>query len=204
MSNERVEIWAQEVSATVPEDPEQAEASASGPASTHPGRESHFDRPMNEVRVGESPSRPWGYSVPVDDDGDLRDGEAHHRPESPPPAPVHMPSPAPSQRHDKPEPGARKCPFDHALFARAASPPAKVGAKSSVHVVADDNLERPFTPVKRPLPSPSPARPTFINPGLLSEAPAPRDGPQMLFTGPVFIGYPIEQAIQFMQHFQNQ
>ena len=25
----------------------------------------HFDRPLKEVRVGESPSRPWGISVPV-------------------------------------------------------------------------------------------------------------------------------------------
>ncbi|ETN45918.1 uncharacterized protein HMPREF1541_00099 [Cyphellophora europaea CBS 101466] len=28
-------------------------------------RLSHFDRPLREVRVGESPSRPWGISVPV-------------------------------------------------------------------------------------------------------------------------------------------
>ena len=28
-------------------------------------REGHFDRQLKEVRVGESPSRPWGISVPV-------------------------------------------------------------------------------------------------------------------------------------------
>ncbi|KAI4247918.1 MAG: hypothetical protein LQ352_006059 [Teloschistes flavicans] len=27
-------------------------------------REGHFDRPLKEIRVGESPSRPWGISVP--------------------------------------------------------------------------------------------------------------------------------------------
>lgn len=27
-------------------------------------RKSHFDRPLKEIRVGESPSRPWGISVP--------------------------------------------------------------------------------------------------------------------------------------------
>ncbi|KAJ9609069.1 hypothetical protein H2200_006840 [Cladophialophora chaetospira] len=29
-------------------------------------RQSHFERPLREVRVGESPSRPWGISVPAD------------------------------------------------------------------------------------------------------------------------------------------
>ena len=28
-------------------------------------REGHFDRPLKEIRVGESPSRPWGISVPA-------------------------------------------------------------------------------------------------------------------------------------------
>ena len=28
-------------------------------------RQGHFDRPFREIRVGESPSRPWGISVPV-------------------------------------------------------------------------------------------------------------------------------------------
>lgn len=28
-------------------------------------RQGHFDRPLREIRVGESPSRPWGISVPV-------------------------------------------------------------------------------------------------------------------------------------------
>ncbi|ETI28540.1 hypothetical protein G647_00990 [Cladophialophora carrionii CBS 160.54] len=29
-------------------------------------RQSHFERPLREVRVGESPTRPWGISVPAD------------------------------------------------------------------------------------------------------------------------------------------
>ena len=29
------------------------------------GRQGHFDRPLKEIRVGESPSRPWGISVPA-------------------------------------------------------------------------------------------------------------------------------------------
>ena len=33
-----------------------------------PERQSHFERPLREIRVGESPSRPWGISVPVTKD----------------------------------------------------------------------------------------------------------------------------------------
>lgn len=32
-------------------------------------RERHIQRPLKDVRLGESPSRPWGISVPVGDDG---------------------------------------------------------------------------------------------------------------------------------------
>lgn len=54
-SNEAVEKWADEVS-------EQLSKSAED----DPPRVSHFEKPLREVRVGESPSRPWGISVPVD------------------------------------------------------------------------------------------------------------------------------------------
>lgn len=60
----KVEEWAHEVDGddhklpeikSVPEDPDiKAEE-----------RTSHFDRPLKEIRVGESPSRPWGISVPL-------------------------------------------------------------------------------------------------------------------------------------------
>ena len=32
-------------------------------------REGHFQRPLKDVRLGESPSRPWGIPVPIGDDG---------------------------------------------------------------------------------------------------------------------------------------
>jgi hypothetical protein len=37
-------------------------------------REQRFDRPMSDIRVGESPSRPWGIRVPAEfeDNGDAR------------------------------------------------------------------------------------------------------------------------------------
>ena len=62
VSNERVENWAKAVSVDgvgqeedeerfVPEDDED--------------RESRFDRLLKEIRVGESPSRPWGIHIPA-------------------------------------------------------------------------------------------------------------------------------------------
>src|SRR5205823_4094050 len=61
-SDERVQNWAKAVSAV-----------DGGPDSLPGGeadveRQSHFDRPLKEIRVGESPSRPWGISVPIPDE----------------------------------------------------------------------------------------------------------------------------------------
>lgn len=53
-STERVEKWAENVDPVTP-----------GLANEDDNRKSHFDRPLREVRVGESPSRPWGIPVPI-------------------------------------------------------------------------------------------------------------------------------------------
>ena len=42
-------------------------------------REGRFERPLKDVRVGESPSRPWGISVPFDDGGFLNTTSAPER-----------------------------------------------------------------------------------------------------------------------------
>ena len=58
-SNGKVEKWASDVKSA-------PEALKNGTDVRHEveRREGHFDRPLKEVRVGESPSRPWGISVP--------------------------------------------------------------------------------------------------------------------------------------------
>ncbi|KIW50400.1 hypothetical protein PV05_11990 [Exophiala xenobiotica] len=55
-----VEKWAENVSS------EAAPAVQDIPTSDEQPRVSRFERPLREVRVGESPSRPWGISVPAD------------------------------------------------------------------------------------------------------------------------------------------
>lgn len=203
-SNERVENWAQAISVTTDPDADRE------PKEADPERDGHFDRPLKEVRVGESPSRPWGIQVPVH--------ETHlglDFPMSPPPAPVHMPNLSPS--HAAIAKPAGKCPFDHTkLSAMAAlTSDTKLDPETSPGPQASYGGPPPFTPLKQapqlhasaPSPSPqpqhtqAPPQPAFINPSAQSASGQP---PQMVFTGPVFIGYPMDQAIQFMNQYRGQ
>ena len=64
-SMRKVESWAQKV------DTGHEGADMLNDTKTHlselddDGQGQHFDRPLKEIRVGESPSRPWGISVPA-------------------------------------------------------------------------------------------------------------------------------------------
>ncbi|OAA67902.1 hypothetical protein SPI_00097 [Niveomyces insectorum RCEF 264] len=228
-------------------------------------RESHFDRPLKEVRLGESPSRPWGISVPI---SSLPDAEIHP-PLSPPAAPVRMPSPPVARARRPPmlfptaasPPPARKCPFDHTKFTLQAGgmPPAFQPAHEqepglgSAHAqetrgareaeedegehgapvrsvaehaerlytprkprVQESPRKRPMAPMSQTAPMrssaapPQPPQPAFADvPPIAATVPAAHTAkpnavvPQMVFNGPVFIGYPMEQAIQFMQQFPS-
>ncbi|KAI1864257.1 hypothetical protein JX265_008628 [Neoarthrinium moseri] len=195
-SNERVETWAQTVNAIGTDDPDRT-AMEEVP-SDDDERQSHFDRPLKEVRVGESPSRPWGISVPIYDTPSA-DGQEQERPESPPPAPVPMPS-TPAPNTGTPGRQAGKCPFDHTkLQAKGTTPTMPKHDEKTPERPAAYPSHQPYTPATEA----RQGQPTFFNADDLAQ-PKAGNPPQMLFTGPVFIGYPIEQAIQFMQHFQGQ
>ena len=62
-SMHNVENWAHEVDVVHAgaDIPNEAKTLLSG----SDDRQGHFDRPLKEIRVGESPSRPWGISVPA-------------------------------------------------------------------------------------------------------------------------------------------
>lgn len=61
-SQEKVEAWAHEVNdGQKARSNDVGEVAEEGTGSQRVGR---FDRPLKEIRVGESPSRPWGISVP--------------------------------------------------------------------------------------------------------------------------------------------
>jgi hypothetical protein len=223
LSNQRVATWA---SAVMISDPSSEEPNEPPPPSDD-GRESHFDRPLlRDIRVGESPSRPWGISVPP---AAALQAQGSNPPPSPPPAPVSMEMP--TRTANDPSSGSKKCPFDHTKFS-FASPLPMMPDSSSVR--NDDayhhhngkadrpsaptkdmgegfhvSTDRPFTLTKDRVPSMSPEQPTFVNPAQVA-VPKPDGGaaPQIVFNitgpGPVFIGYPMEQAVEFMRQYQRQ
>lgn len=256
-SHRRVSDWAQNVSAIVREglighvDAEHEEAVVDDVDDDH-DRSSRFDRPLKEIRVGESPSRPWGISVPFPPD------EPAARSISPP-APVRLPSLTSTNQptttkpvqcpfdHDKmrvdgpgqasavspPAPEAKvpaaaqqpaKCPFDFSnmqldgpglaefpkMDAEPQSPPR--GTSTTQAEAASQAQQQHPIPLKHPQPAPPDSPPASHQPAFLSIPATTKGGsaglvtpvPQMVFNGPVFFGYPMEQAIQFMQHFQSQ
>lgn len=194
-SNQRVENWANGVNTSTHPDDDEAMPD------DDQDRLSHFDRPLKEVRVGESPSRPWGISVPVYESDD-RDMNLL----SPPAAPLKMPTP--HHLANLPDGGPKKCPFDHTKFAAFAG--ARDGETPKPPQKDGPGLQGPppFTPFRDDAARPSPAhgaaqqhQPVFMSPNAIT---GKSDQPQMVFTGPVFIGYPMDQALQFMNQFQRQ
>ena len=189
MSNERVENWAQAVSTDGVEDD-----STSVPAEDDE-RDGRFDRPLKEIRVGESPSRPWGISVPVFDPPSERE-----RAYSPPPAPV-------STEH-LPKSGG-KCPFGFDQEAKVEELPRNQSSESETGKATVGKC--PFGNEQSPRatsggealadgkPSLKP-QPIFMQPEAMNSA---SGVPQMVFTGPVFIGYPVEQAMALMQQWKT-
>ncbi|KAL2072518.1 hypothetical protein VTL71DRAFT_11861 [Oculimacula yallundae] len=183
-SNERVENWASAVSV------DGINSEDHVPNKAEEDRESRFDRPLKEIRVGESPSRPWGISVPI---FDPIEGE---RPVSPPPAPV------PAEQTRRP---TGKCPFGHGakVEEKSVPPPGpddRPAGKCPFPQAAAQKAKEEFAEPTFQAPPVTQHRPTFIQ---ASELQRPSGGPQMIFTGPVFIGYPMEQAITFMQQFNG-
>ncbi|KAG6307305.1 hypothetical protein E4U45_005073 [Claviceps purpurea] len=230
-SHERVENWAHGVTEM---DMEVSDVDAPARSADHQDRLNNFERPLKEVRVGESPSRPWGISVPV---YDVPEGHEDGLPFSPPPAPVRMSGSVPSGVSPPAPPAAAaaaaeigsatpvksgKCPFDHSKFAAGgafAGPPPPCTPQPAADTSPPNRSfeEAPFTVTDvqgggatdaatgaTPAGAAPPySRPTFINPQAMMAQAAPGGGPQMVFTGPVFIGYPMEQAVEFMKQYRG-
>lgn len=140
-SSQAVEKWAENVSSDAA-----PVADVAVPADEEP-RLSRFEMPLREVRVGESPSRPWGISVPAD--------------KQPSPSALQsedgIPQTKPENSHAAADANQGKCPVDH-----------KQGKA----------------------------------PDLPEAAPAGKDRPsvQIIFSGPVFFGYPADQLATLLQH----
>ncbi|KAJ5698222.1 hypothetical protein N7462_000227 [Penicillium macrosclerotiorum] len=183
-STERVEKWAENVDPATPGPPNQVD-----------DRDNHFDRPLREVRVGESPSRPWGIPVPIAE-----------QPAASVPFSGSVSGPVPLEAHlgdsptkpagESPAKPAGRCPFGHdapkpeepePLIAAAAElkPPwsnwgnvDKVDVDEKVNLVdagIDKNDEASVKADFNSLPA------------------------HVTFNGPVFFGYSAEQTASLMQ-----
>ncbi|KAL1963235.1 hypothetical protein VTN77DRAFT_8560 [Rasamsonia byssochlamydoides] len=195
-SAERVEKWAEDVSSKSPH-PGTLTTVEEDTAKEPSDRTSRFERPLREVRVGESPSRPWGIPIPISHQPPPSAGNSPVAPvqvpasnglpeikqptgSDTPVAPPHDGSPTPAR-----PPG--RCPFDH----EALQQPDR-----------SQNGDQPFPNLER---KPSNAGGTFKNPGsdlppsLETTKPSPSSPAQMVFNGPVFFGYSAEQAAALMQ-----
>ena len=171
-SAEKVRKWASSVSAQHTGDEEDAPL----PQADDDDRRSHFERPLRDIRVGESPSRPWGISVPIKY-LDKAASEASTKPAHVPSSPALVDAVRPASTAAEAPKG--KCPFD---FGRA--PKAAVAEKQA--------------PVSQPQ-----AQPVFVMPELGDRAeaspPSINAKSNMTFTGPVFIGYSADDAAKILR-----
>lgn len=276
-TNKRVENWAKNVSNDGIDSLDPAEAATSPMEGADDDRESRFDRQMKEVRVGESPSRPWGISVPWNQP-DLEHYGDDEAPNSPPAAPVianfHAPATAPQpsrqaggcpfsnmggpmpaghvpvaqQPPEPPHPTVKdapniqrptgKCPFGHTSKPEDsqgpkdlptpqyssqyqprydAPPKSDTFTTSNVPPRSETFATSHMPPVPEHLRDQGPtflAPPQYGQPGMQFQHQQERQGqggstggggsvvPQMVFNGPVFIGYPVDQAMMLMQQWQ--
>ncbi|KAI9801422.1 MAG: hypothetical protein M1825_003402 [Sarcosagium campestre] len=157
-ANERVSKWAASVSNS---------SMCSGRADVQSvqdepsGRENQFDRPLKPVRVGESPSRPWGISVPA----------------------VHLPA-------------------------------LNISSDDGIHIDSGPQIIRPEDQRRRPVGIDTKGPVALENNHRAAEnhgedgpvskgvdnakANSSSPGSQMIFTGPVFIGYSDDQALSLL------
>ncbi|KAK3078310.1 hypothetical protein LTS18_007907 [Coniosporium uncinatum] len=188
---DKVRKWATNVTNSLRNSSEEVnvDPTAEDPTNNPPDpdeRVPHFDRPLKDVRVGESPSRPWGIQVPVkyQKAASAPSSEASAPAASPRTQDVEVSKPA-SERPIRPvglmeSKNGAKCPFDHGQFKKAKEQDLKQNPQMPE---MDGHAEKPKPP--------APAQPTFVT----AEPPKRGGGPQMVFNGPVFMGYSAEQAM---------
>ncbi|KAF1363211.1 hypothetical protein EJ07DRAFT_104885 [Lizonia empirigonia] len=152
-------------------------------------RTSHFDRPLKDVRVGESPSRPWGISIPAKYTNAESSTSVGSAATASPPVPLKTDR----EIGETPQKPAGKCPFDHEALARMRA----MGAPQAVPTMPT-MLTMPTAATAPTQPGPSTYQPPSPKPEptLKPETVIP----QMVFNGPVFLGYPPEQLIALLQN----
>lgn len=185
----KVEKWATAVTASLqnstPEEDDGAPDQMLDEART-----AHFDRPMKEIRVGESPSRPWGISIPAKYTDAESSSSVGSAPTASPPPPLDATQPI-----DETPKRTGQCPFGHMVKENGSKVQERDAPPELLPRLV---VEQPQSSVghKRDPESLEPAAPEPQVP----PANTPKVVPQMVFNGPVFLGYPPEQLALLLQN----
>ncbi|KAL1801389.1 hypothetical protein ACET3X_001731 [Alternaria dauci] len=186
----KVQNWASAVSASLndgtPPPEEESEENALDETRT-----AHFDRdrPLKEVRVGESPSRPWGISIPAKYTNADSSSSVGSVPTASPQLPLDTGRPIGETAQ---QPG--KCPVDHrAMMGQTPRQP------EAPHFGLPPQSQ-PRAPTTHVPPTERPPQPPAPEPQQPREPEGPKLVPQMVFNGPVFLGYPPEQLAILLQN----
>lgn len=184
-SAERVEKWAEEVGMN----PELQPSTKEAETVDDDGREGRFDRPLREVRVGESPSRPWGIPVPMPLPPSASPPPAAALPEKSEKPPEEktigfssIPPRDATQQAPTTAPKSGRCPFGH-------------GAAPAVNVVTETQTIRDHGKMNGTIENAqqdSGEQPPVHPPPTNSSA-------SIVFNGPVFFGFSPEQTSSFLQ-----
>ena len=163
-SMEKVQNWAENCVAGQ----DSAVVDEAGVESGSESRTARFAKALKEVRLGESPSRPWGIQVPYTEQSamsvDARD-DASHATQSIAVSSQALPNVAPSIKSSK------RCPFG-----RGVTQEPKVSNESK--------------PTSSTRAEPADNHQTGVK---VADQPA-REPPRLVFNGPVFFGYSADQA----------
>lgn len=222
-STRRVEKWAEDVDLTTPA--AQPHQDTSNEDDNDENRQSHFDRPLREVRVGESPSRPWGISVPVTDlppasaplngsaSGPISPNlqtDSSNKPHIPTASPKPAGCPfghdktkpeSPTPEFLKPEKDSLKdLPKEGKLSAQRGCPFGHDNKVEGPKVECDESNKQGIQDrdAERAPPIPPPA-PISENPNTNPAISTLSHPSSVTFNGPVFFGYSPEQTASLMQ-----
>ncbi|KAK3709674.1 hypothetical protein LTR37_010701 [Vermiconidia calcicola] len=169
VSAEKVRKWASSVSA-------QAAEPANYDREEEEDRQQHFERPLRDIRVGESPSRPWGIQVPAKF---LEEEEGRSERSS---RPAEVATPPLGTVGMEPAVSAKKpagCPFGFDKLQAQPEPTKRQRGQETA---------KPVFPSADAEPAQTAAQ----------KAVAAEESPRMVLTGPVFIGYSADDAAKIL------
>ena len=156
-------------------------------------RTGHFDRALKEIRVGESPSRPWGIHVPYTEGLALSSNTEERIVAEIVPSVQHSRSHSPTQLEVSviPEVRTAKCPFDHRTEKPHSEASHTSAALNSYVEQTFPDAEKRRSPVAKSSPKSSAKRHN-----------KPKQS-KLVCTGPVFIGYSVGEAAELMRSYYH-